>query len=732
MTPPVATYRLQLREGVGFAEAARRIPHLRDLGVSHLYLSPILCAVPGSTHGYDVIDPTAIEPALGGREGFRALAAAAHAAGLRVILDIVPNHTAFSLENPWLRDVLRHGQASRWAPHFDIDWDAGRLVLPFLPEPFDAMADKGTVRVADTRDGPTLRAEEMDVPLAPGPLTDAERAGEPEAIRALHARQAWRLAHWELERDGVTHRRFFNVTGLIGMRVEDERVFDDTHALILELIREGSVDALRVDHVDGLADPGAYLARLRDAAGVPVWVEKILMGDEALPAWPVEGTTGYEAGAAIARVLTDAAGLRRLDALWRAETGEARDWPAMLAEAKGQVLSQDLAAELGALRRLAQGALDADGAAAIEAGEEALREAVIALLVEMPRYRTYLEAGEASELAILDAAADRAAASLPAPGALRWLAGAIGDGDTPEARRLRVRFQQVTGALMAKAQEDTAFFRHVRCLAHCEVGGDPGEPAWTPARFGEWLAGRTGRDLTLTSSHDTKRSEDARARLLAMTHLPEAFARVLEASKGVPGAVPPAHRWYVVQSLLAVWEARRDIPDRLALHVEKALREAREVTTWAHPHEAAEARTEDFARALAADWAGGLPPGARELMDLGDELSLAQVALKMVMPGIPDLYQGAEGPLHHLTDPDNRAAVDWDAPPGAAEGLRARKEALTRRLLRLRAERPAFFMGAATRVEGDGSAWRLVREGPEGHLTLSLGAGPSVLGWTPA
>ena len=289
----------------------------------------------------------------------------------------------------------------------------------------------------------------------------------------------------------------------------------------------------------------------------------------------------------------------------------------------------------------------------------------------------------------------------------------------------------MTGALMAKAQEDTAFFRHVRCLAHCEVGGSPGEAAWTPAQFGKWLAGRRGRDLTLTSSHDTKRAEDARARLLAMTHLPEAFAEVLEASKGVPLAVPPAHRWYVVQSLLAVWEAGRgDIPGRLALHVEKALREAREVTTWAHPREAAEARTEDFARALAADWARALPPGARALMALGDELSLSQVALKMVMPGVPDLYQGAEGPLHHLTDPDNRLPVAWDAAPAA--GLGARKGDLTRRLLRLRAENPAFFAGAATRVEGEGPSWRLVREGPEGRLVLSLGAGPSSFQWTPA
>ena len=305
---------------------------------------------------------------------------------------------------------------------------------------------------------------------------------------------------------------------------------------------------------------------------------------------------------------------------------------------------------------------------------------------------------------------------------LRWLAGAIRDGATPEAMVLRTRFQQVSGALMAKSQEDTAFFRFTRCLAHCEVGNDPGDPAWTSERFGEWLAGRSGRDLALTSSHDTKRAEDARMRLVAMTHLPEAFATVLAASDGVPGAAatPPSLRWYIVQSLLAVWEdGRGDIAGRLALHVEKALREAREVTHWAFPQPAPESRAEDFARALALDWAAGLPKGAAALIERGEALSLAQVALKMVMPGIPDLYQGAEGPLFHLTDPDNREGTDWPRPLPPGESLAARKGRLTRALLALRAARPDAFEGAA-RVEAGDGAWRLVREGASGLITLAI------------
>lgn len=731
---PRATYRLQLRDGMTFARAAERVPAIRDLGADGLYLSPIFTATAGSTHGYDVTDPTQIDPALGGRDGFEQLAAAARSAGLGIILDIVPNHTAFSLENPWLCDVLRHGERSRWARHFDIDWSRGRLVLPFLPEPFEAMLESGEIRAEDGEHGPLLRAGEIAVPLTPHPLTDEERAGEPEAIRALHARQAWRLAHWELERDGVTHRRFFNVTALIGMRVEEQGVFEDTHALILELVAAGLVQGLRVDHVDGLAEPGAYLERLRAAApGIPVWVEKILVGDERLPPWPVEGTTGYEAGAAIVRLLTGAAGLDRLDGFWRAATGEERSWDETLRDAKAQVIRQDLAAELAQLKALALAAAEASGE--IEAGEEALREAVLALLVEIPRYRTYLEAPASPRLeedrALLRAAADRAAEGLVSDRALRFVAEAMADGTTEEARRLRCRFQQVSGALMAKAQEDTSFFRFTRCLAHCEVGADPGEPVWEAERFAAWLRDQGEGSLVLTSSHDTKRAEDARMRLVAMTHRPEAFMDLWEHAGRVTGAesVPPAHRWYVLQSLLAIWEEDRDdLEDRLVLHLEKALREAREVTTWTHPRPEAEEQVETYARALVRSWHRDKPPEADALMMLGDMLSLAQLAIKALLPGPPDFYQGAENALHHLTDPDNRLAVDWSgiASP-AAGGLSEAKLHLTRLLLGLRRDRPDLFRGAPD-VEAVPDGFDLVRPGGGERLRLRLRWGGGATG----
>jgi (1->4)-alpha-D-glucan 1-alpha-D-glucosylmutase len=499
-----------------------------------------------------------------------------------------------------------------------------------------------------------------------------------------------------------------------------------------------------VDHVDGLADPAEYLHRLREAVGdTPVWVEKILVGEESLPRWPVEGTTGYEACAALTRVLTHGAGLAQLDDLWRRETSETRDWPEVLTAAKAQVIRQDLAAELAQLKNLAMAAAEASGE--VEAGEEALREAVLALLIEIPRYRTYLESPDedrrAKDLRLMDDAAARAGLNLVSDRTLQFVKEAVCDGTTEQARRLRQRFQQVTGALMAKSQEDTAFFRFTRCLAHCEVGGEPGDPVWTPARFRDWLADRTGRDLTLTSSHDTKRAEDARMRLVAMTHLPQAFAQVWEDSKRIPGAeaVPSATRWYVVQSLLALWEDGREaLGERLAKHLEKAMREAKEVTNWTHPREDAEQEPEHFASALARTWADRLPPGAKELFARAEELSLAQLALKVLMPGIPDLYQGAEGPLHHLTDPDNRLAVDWDRlgcpEPG---GFAHRKDALTRRLLALRRDRPGLFAAGTLRVEEEDGAWRLVREAEEGQVVLSLAwtaapGGAVSLDWLPS
>uniref|UniRef100_UPI0035C812DF alpha-amylase family glycosyl hydrolase n=1 Tax=Palleronia sp. TaxID=1940284 RepID=UPI0035C812DF len=302
----VASYRVQLREGTDFAAIEKRLDQIAALGVSHLYLSPILTAAPGSTHGYDTTDPTQIDPSLGGLPGFESLAAAARGRGLSLILDIVPNHMAFGLDTPWLRDVLRKGMRSPHATKFDIDWPQGYLALPWLERPLAELVEAGEVTMGNG----ILKVGPLEVPLSPG--TEAECSLDD--LDGLQDRQHWRLIPWPLERDSITHRRFFSVTGLIGVRVEDSEVFAETHALIFDLVDRGLVQGLRVDHVDGLVDPEAYLRRLSDRLpGTDIWVEKILVTGETLDDWPVAGTTGYEAAAVIGRILTDPQGLEDID-----------------------------------------------------------------------------------------------------------------------------------------------------------------------------------------------------------------------------------------------------------------------------------------------------------------------------------------------------------------------------------------------------------------------------------
>lgn len=720
---PVATYRIQLRNGVTFHSVTEELPRLAALGISHLYLSPIQTAVKGSTHGYDVADPTTIDPELGGSSGFVTLSEAARRAGLGIILDIVPNHTAFHPENPWLRDVLRHGQDSAYAFHFDIDWEAGRLVLPFLPEPFEVMLARGDVRV-ETGEDPVMVAGDIAIPLDPSTL-DGAVASEADLIR-LHDAQSWRLTHWMLERDGVTHRRFFNVTGLIGMRVEDAGVFDDMHRLALDLVEAGQIHGLRVDHIDGLADPAGYLQRLREAVGeVPVWVEKILTGDEELRPWPVQGTTGYEVARHIARVLTVPEGVARLDADWRAATGITADFPAVLAECKHTVFRHELGSELLRLIDLARPIREGDSS--LDAGDESLREAVIALLSTFPVYRSYLDDGppDPADLRLWQEAGQRAAAPLRDARVVQRLVQALTMAGTTAERAFRTRVQQTTGALIAKSHEDTALFRFNRYLAANEVGSDPDDYALSPQDFAGWMTKRADQwpnAMVLTSTHDTKRAEDARMRLVALSHLPDDWADLWDLASERMAEIAPNLRWYILQSWLAIVETgRADVPDRLAAHVQKAMREAKEVTSPTHPDHAAEAPAMAAARALAEAWQDPPDPALR-LMARADDLSLMQLALKLMLPGIPDIYQGAEAAVHHLTDPDNRLPVDFEAlTRPLPHGLSGRKHDLTRAMLTLRRHVDLCGTVSGTGDPAQGMTFR--HEAADGILTVVFAPG---------
>jgi (1->4)-alpha-D-glucan 1-alpha-D-glucosylmutase len=579
----IATYRLQLSPEQDFAAVRALVPYLRKLGISHLYLSPSLQARAGSTHGYDVVDPTRVSDALGGEEGLRALAAE----GLKIVLDIVPNHMGVSDENRWWADERERARV--------FDYDAG--------------------------DG------------------------------------------W--------YRRFFDIDDLAAVRVEDPAVFDLVHAKVLELVGDGVVDGLRVDHPDGLADPAGYLARLREAGAQRVWVEKILHTDEALRDWPVEGTVGYEFLNDAAALFVDPAGEAALARLPCA--GEPFEEVAL--RAQREQATTTFAREVARLRAL----LDIDGIA----------EALAAL----PIYRTYVEpwSGRVEE-------ADRRAIAAAADGRLADVL-ALREGGHDE---FVTRFQQTSAPVTAKGVEDTAFYRHLRLLALNEVGGDP-------ARFGLSVdafhaanvqrAERFPRGLLVTQTHDTKRSGDVRARIGALSTMADEWT-ALAGSWVRDARAPDEHCAHLVlQTLVGCWPIE---PERLQDYVEKALREAKLRTSWAAPDDAYEERARAFARALVQRPPAGFVAFAQRVAREGRRAALGQLLLKLTCPGVPDVYQGDELEALSLVDPDNRRPVDWEARRAALARLRAgepprdfgeRKLDLIRRALALRARRPGAFAG---------------------------------------
>ncbi len=458
MRTPVSTYRLQIRPGFTLQDAAATVPYLKSLGVDWVYLSPILTAEQGSDHGYDVTDPSAIDPDRGGPDGLQALSAAARDAGLGVLVDIVPNHVgvATPAQNPWWWSLLKEGQQSRYAPAFDVDWDfgGGRIRIPVLGSDDDLDA----LEVVDGE----LRYYDHRFPLAEGSYTDGD---DP---RQVHDRQHYELVFWRRADDELNYRRFFAVNTLAGIRVEDPEVFDEAHAEVVRWFREGLVDGLRIDHPDGLADPEGYLRRLREVTnGSYLLIEKILEPGEVLPAgFDCEGTTGYDALADVDRVFVDAAGQDALDALDAAlRGGAAADYEDMIHGTKRRITDGILHSEMLRLARLVPAGQGPTG----ETAADALSEIIAAF----PVYRTYLPEGQG----ILKEACELAARRRPElADAIEQLLPLLLDASEELGRR----FQQTSGMVMAKGVEDTAFFRYTRLGTLTEVGADPTEFAVSP------------------------------------------------------------------------------------------------------------------------------------------------------------------------------------------------------------------------------------------------------------
>ncbi len=685
---PVSTYRIQVRPDFDLDTAAGLAPYLARLGVTHFYSAPLLVATPGSPHGYDVVDPTRVNPELGGPDALDRLVAALRSTGLGLVVDIVPNHLGVARPevNPAWWAVLRDGPESPYAAWFDIDWSRGPLLIPVLGD--DSLDDVVVDR--DAPGGPELRYFDHRYPVAPG--TDD---GPPAEV---HMRQHYRLVNWRRANTELTYRRFFAVSDLAGVRVEDPDVFDQTHVEILRWVRAGLVDGIRVDHPDGLRDPGPYLRRLRSAAP-NAWLtaEKILEYGEEMPGdWPVAGSTGYDALREVCGLFVDPAGAKHFPA-------RTRFFDAAL-DGKREAAVELLATELNRLANLAP-------------KHPKARAAIAGIAVHLDVYRTYLPGGREH----LDEAIEEAAATFPE--AVTVVTPMITEPKTELAQR----FQQYSGAVMAKGVEDTAYYRWTRFVALNEVGGAPDRFGVPPEEFHaasmrrarEWPHG-----MTTLSTHDTKRGEDVRARMAVLSEIGPRWQAALSEWTAAAPLDDPDLAALIWQTAVGAWPIE---PDRLHAYVEKAAREASTHTTWAEPNEVFERAMHSVVDAMYGPLRSSLDEFVAGITVPGWSNAIGQKLVQLTMPGVPDTYQGTELWDNSLVDPDNRRPVDFGARAVLLERLDdgwipdldasgGAKLLVTSRALRLRRDRPDLF----------GDYLPMVADGPHAGHVFGFDSGGAV------
>lgn len=720
MSAPRATMRLQFHRDFTFAHAAPLASYFASLGVSHVYASPIMTARPGSPHGYDTIDPTRVNPELGGEDGLRALVSELRRHDLGLVVDIVPNHMAVGSDNAWWMDVLAHGQGSRFAKYFDIDWTPsdphrrGKVLLPILGRPYGEALAAGEIALAAGKlQQPIVKYFDREFPLASEgfdrlSLADfaSETAAGRERLHELLERQHYRLAWWRCANDEINWRRFFDINELAAVRVENEEVFEAMHGTLFRLYAEALIDGVRVDHIDGLSLPGHYCRRLRARlraldeqrpAGCPAGpaylvVEKILAHDERLPGdWETDGTTGYDFMDEISALQHDSAGEAPLGKLWERISGRSSEFTVEERRARGEILqrafSSQLEALLDSLSTIAQ-----NNPNTRDMARSALRRSVTEILVHFPVYRIYAQVAHASpsDAAMLAKAVSGAAKScLPSDRWLvevlaRWL---LGQRIRPDADTLQnialARFQQLSAPLSAKAVEDTAFYRYGRLLSRNDVGFDPHHLACTIDEFHRRMQARQSRlphAMLATATHDHKRGEDVRARLAVLSEIPDEWDRTVSrwlttsAEQFSPATRQPlpdaADRMMLFQTLVGAWPTQLGLSDRagldqfgkrIAAWQLKSLREAKLRSDWTAPNEAYERAADAF-----ASWLFTAPPllseieaFARRITPAGAINSLGQVLCKLTAPGVPDIYQGTDYWDLSLVDPDNRTPVDY-------------------------------------------------------------------------
>ena len=744
-----ATYRLQLRNGVGFAQATELVGYLAELGVSHLYASPYLQASEGSTHGYDIVDPTRVDDQLGGAAAHERMCQALLDADLGQVIDVVPNHMAIGgRQNPWWWDVLENGPSSRYASYFDVDWDSSeerwpnKVLLPVLGDHYGRVLEDSQLQLEHAEGAFVLRYEDHVFPVDPSSLASllgevaeargselltflAERHaglprptvtarqavarrhrdkavllallarlcreesaiaagidaavarlnGDHDALDALIEQQNYRLALWRTASRDLGYRRFFDIKDLAGLRVEEAEVFAATHALPVAWARRGWVHGLRIDHPDGLRDPGEYFRRLREAFP-DAWIvaEKILEPGEQLPAdWPIAGTTGYDYLNLVGGLFVDPLGEEALTRLHEEVSDQPSDFAELAHASKRQVLDDLLGSEVSRLVSLFVAVCERHRRHRDYTRRE-LRAALTEVAVHFPVYRSYVSVatGAVGETDVrhVEQAVEAAIEATPDvdPELFRFLCDLLLLRHPGSLEgELAMRFQQLTGPAMAKGVEDTAFYRDQRLIALNEVGGDPTRFGVDPGRFHDACSQAQATHPTrmlASTTHDTKRSEDVRARLALLSETPERWAEAVRRwsehnHRHRQGALPDGPTEYLLyQTLVGAWPMDEV---RLTAFLEKAMREAKRHTSWTAPDERYEQSVMAFARALLHDQAfrSHLEAFVAELVHPGRLNGLAQTLIKLTAPGVPDVYQGTELWDLSLVDPDNRRPVDF-------------------------------------------------------------------------
>lgn len=796
---PLATYRLQFNANFGFNDAIGILDYLRDLGISHVYASPILTSRRGSNHGYDVTDPSRVDPELGGEAAFATFKTALEERGMGLLLDIVPNHMAASGENPWWMDVLEYGPDSPFGFYFDIDWHPpsrnleNKLLLPFLGKPFGEILESGEFKFQYDNGRFFLRYGEQNFPVSPRSYAEILSHAEPEsgtidrdspawhewtgivtvahsitndyklgtqaaaerrskfeqmrerlrqllassaemaallektlerlngvpgdarsftALEQIVSHQYYRLVFWQTPSESINYRRFFSITDLVGVRVEDPGVFDASHETVIRLAYQPCITGFRIDHIDGLRDPGGYLSRLRErlsrdsSEDRPPYlvVEKILELGECLPEdWPVAGTTGYDFLNFANRLFVDARQGSAIEQVYARWTKTQVNFEDILYEKKKLVMRTALAPEMRALgRQLAQ--LAREDRYARELDPSAMMEVLIEVTACLPVYRTYIQTFDVPPAAqeILPRAIDdarRRRSNLP-PACFDFLSDVLllkaRDHTRPSQREARLafvtRWQQFTGPVVAKGLEDTALYLYFPLASLNEVGGDPRVSKADPFAFHDFVANRLAKwpnSMNATTTHDTKRSEDARARIAVLSEIPGEWESALESwsnanekyTTRVNGAVVPDRneQYLFYQTLVATSPlAENEWPvlvRRIQEYVVKATREAMVHTRWARPNEPHEEALRRFVagvldRQRNAEFCSCFEKFQRRTALYGMLNGLGQTVLKVASPGVPDTYQGSELWDLRLVDPDNRGPVDFAKRGTILVGLR--------------------------------------------------------------